>query len=475
MKKLLLVLPLFVLGLTASAQVVSSCQTTFIDTLKYVDQVKTSGWSAISTNTNNDQFAPGYGYAGFAQRFEAPDSVKVLGFSFGGFVFSGASDTVVCRLYKADGSGFPGVQVDSVIHSVPLVAGFTSPLDADIIRNTVIFGSGHVLEGDYIVTVENFGTSDIYLVRNQDGDGVAEDLCLTYYRGLTDPSWDGWYSAFSFGAGWNFDMAFEPIVEYSFDSELTLSSDSICGADTLIVFDTIVAFDDSVLYNKMYNPNFSTYTGYSTSVSYNYGDGMSDGTGSHVYSGNGNFTISSSDTIFTSGWTNDYFLASCSDVVNVSSASLGMDTTICMQSSMVLYPGVFDTYSWNSGQMTDSITVGPVVNAGVITYTVDVTSASCNSSAAITITFDNCTGINEAAQYFLNVYPNPANDNFTIKTDISGEYDLKMYDYQGKLVMSLNMSGTVQNIDVSGLEQGVYVVSISDEKQVVRKKLQILR
>ena len=76
----------------------SSCQTTYLDTLKYVDQVKTSSWTAIPVNVINDGGA--YGYAGFGQRFEAPDSVKVLGFSFRGFVYSGASDTVVCRFMK---------------------------------------------------------------------------------------------------------------------------------------------------------------------------------------------------------------------------------------------------------------------------------------------------------------------------------------------------------------------------------------
>ena len=89
-------------------------------------------------------------------------------------------------------------------------------------------------------------------------------------------------------------------------------------------------------------------------------------------------------------------MSTCSDVVFVeAAASLGSDTTVCMQSSMILSPGVFDTYSWNTGQLTDSIIVGPILNPGVITYTVDVTSASCNSTASITITFDNCIGIEE--------------------------------------------------------------------------------
>jgi len=527
--------------LATSAQVASSCQTTYLDTLKYVDQVKTSSWTAIPVNVINDGGA--YGYAGFGQRFEAPDSVKVLGFSFRGFVYSGASDTVVCRLYEANGSGLPGVQVDSVIHTVPLVAGFTSPLDAAEIMNTVMFGSGHVLEGDYIVTVENFASSDMYLVRNTAGDGAGEDLCLTYYRGLSDPSFDAWYSTFSFGAGWNFDMPFEPIIEYSFDSELTISAGSICGSDALIVFDTIVSFDDSILHNKMYNPNYATYTGYTTSVNYDYGDGISDGTGVHMYNGNGNFVVSASDTILASGWTNNSFVSTCSDVVFVETqpnagtagtlavcqgavptdaelfaalngtptaggtwtnigltytytvtavspcagiaiadvvvteqtAFLGSDTTICMQSSMILSPGVFDTYSWNTGQLTDSIIVGPILNPGVITYTVDVTIASCNSTASITITFDNCLGIEEIKNHSLIAYPNPANDNFTINTDFTQNYELKIYDNQGKMILVQEMIGTVENIDVSGLQQGMYFLTVSDGKQIVRKKLQILR
>jgi len=602
-------LSLIMITLATSAQVASSCQTTYLDTLKYVDQVKTSSWTAIPVNVINDGGA--YGYAGFGQRFEAPDSVKVLGFSFRGFVYSGASDTVVCRLYEANGSGLPGVQVDSVIHTVPLVAGFTSPLDAAEIMNTVMFGSGHVLEGDYIVTVENFASSDMYLVRNTAGDGAGEDLCLTYYRGLSDPSFDAWYSTFSFGAGWNFDMPFEPIIEYSFDSELTISAGSICGSDALIVFDTIVSFDDSILHNKMYNPNYATYTGYTTSVNYDYGDGISDGTGVHMYNGNGNFVVSASDTILASGWTNNSFVSTCSDVVFVETqpnagtagtlavcqgavptdaelfaalngtptaggtwtnsgltytytvtavspctgiatadvvvteevqpdagtagtiavcqgttptdaelfaalngtptaggtwtnigltytytvtavspcagiaiadvvvteqtAFLGSDTTICMQSSMILSPGVFDTYSWNTGQLTDSIIVGPILNPGVITYTVDVTIASCNSTASITITFDNCLGIEEIKNHSLIAYPNPANDNFTINTDFTQNYELKIYDNQGKMILVQEMIGTDKNIDVSVLEQGVYILTISDGNQVVRKKLQILR
>ena len=59
--------------------------------------------------------------------------------------------------------------------------------------------------------------------------------------------------------------------------------------------------------------------------------------------------------------------------------------------------------------------------------------------------------------------------------DFEDNYELQIYDNQGKMVLFQQMTGTVKNIDVSGLQQGVYVLSISEGNQVIRKKLQILR
>lgn len=477
MKKLLLLLSLCVVNFSTFGQIGSSCQTYFTDTVKYIEEAKTSVLLGISVNTNNDATATGYGYAGFAQIFAAPDSIRVLGFSFGGWISSGFTDTVVCRLYQANGSGMPGVQIDSVLHAVSLENGFTAPLTSNQINNEVLFGAGHVLEGDYIITVENFSTSDLFLVRSSAGDGSAEGLCLLYYRGLSDPSFDGWYSAVTFGSQWDFDMNFKPIIEYSVTSELIFSDDTLCQNDLLMVTGAIVSFDDSLLYNRMYNPNYASYTGYTVnnSLIYHYGNGNSDAVGAESYMVSGDYTITGMDTLFTDLWTANSVEVICSGMVNVNGADLGMDTIVCMQNVMVISPGVFDTYSWNTGVVTDSITIGPILNPGVITYTVDVTSGLCNSTASITITFENCTGIEEAKNHSLNAFPNPASDNFTIKTDFTENFELKIYDNQGKVVMVQRLTGIAENIDVSRLSEGMYVVVISDKNRVVRKKVQILR
>ena len=48
-------------------------------------------------------------------------------------------------------------------------------------------------------------------------------------------------------------------------------------------------------------------------------------------------------------------------------------------------------------------------------------------------------------------------------------YELQIYDNQGKMVLVQQMTGTVKNIDVSGLQQGMYFLTVSDGKQLYVK------
>ena len=43
--------------------------------------------------------------------------------------------------------------------------------------------------------------------------------------------------------------------------------------------------------------------------------------------------------------------------------------------------------------------------------------------------------------------------------DFEDNYELQIYDNQGKMVLFQQMTGTVKNIDVSALQQGVYILS----------------
>jgi len=72
----------------------------------------------------------------------------------------------------------------------------------------------------------------------------------------------------------------------------------------------------------------------------------------------------------------------------------------------------------------------------------------------------------------MSMYPNPASDRISIETSAQIQA-LVIYDLLGKAVVSLNNvnSKRLDNIDVSSLNKGIYLLSISTDKGRVTKKL----
>jgi hypothetical protein len=73
-----------------------------------------------------------------------------------------------------------------------------------------------------------------------------------------------------------------------------------------------------------------------------------------------------------------------------------------------------------------------------------------------------------------NVYPNPAKGSFVIETSVTEKQSVQVYDINGKIVLSQNITGTT-NIDASTLPEGVYNISITNSKNVVNKRLVIVK
>ena len=67
------------------------------------------------------------------------------------------------------------------------------------------------------------------------------------------------------------------------------------------------------------------------------------------------------------------------------------------------------------------------------------------------------------------MYPNPVRDEL----NIVGEYNsLNIYDISGKLVLSTDRTRT---IDVSRLENGIYLVNVISKNQNITNKITITR
>jgi hypothetical protein len=74
----------------------------------------------------------------------------------------------------------------------------------------------------------------------------------------------------------------------------------------------------------------------------------------------------------------------------------------------------------------------------------------------------------------LNIYPNPAQNNFTIETSSAEKQNVLVYDINGKQVLAQTINGNT-NIDISNFNAGVYNVSITNNIGITNKRLVIVK
>jgi Leucine-rich repeat (LRR) protein len=84
-------------------------------------------------------------------------------------------------------------------------------------------------------------------------------------------------------------------------------------------------------------------------------------------------------------------------------------------------------------------------------------------------------GINKFANNsVVNIYPNPAQSNFTVETNATEKQTLQLFDVNGKLVLTQNITDKTA-IDVNNLNAGVYSLNIIDNQSTLTKKLVIVK
>ncbi len=83
------------------------------------------------------------------------------------------------------------------------------------------------------------------------------------------------------------------------------------------------------------------------------------------------------------------------------------------------------------------------------------------------------TSVQPVLQPFLNIYPNPAANQFTIAAD-NNIHTLAIFDITGKKVYSIATTGNKVKIQTQ-LPTGIYVVQIQTDKGVEMRKLQITK
>ncbi|HXU26410.1 MAG TPA: T9SS type A sorting domain-containing protein [Bacteroidia bacterium] len=85
-------------------------------------------------------------------------------------------------------------------------------------------------------------------------------------------------------------------------------------------------------------------------------------------------------------------------------------------------------------------------------------------------------GINQFADVnnAVNIYPNPAQNNFTIQTTLNIKQTVEVFDVNGNLILMQTINGTT-NIDVTNLNAGVYNINMANNYGVTNKRLVIVK
>lgn len=91
--------------------------------------------------------------------------------------------------------------------------------------------------------------------------------------------------------------------------------------------------------------------------------------------------------------------------------------------------------------------------------------------AEIAFSYDSTLSVENEKELVFSIYPNPAKSTVNVSSNLEQATHLSVYDLTGKQVLSNTISFGNNNINISSLSSGVYVMRVSTPAQTVTKKL----
>lgn len=173
--------------------------------------------------------------------------------------------------------------------------------------------------------------------------------------------------------------------------------------------------------------------------------------------------VSSSDPAVTSANNGSNLKVQAIPVV-----SAGVDTTVCVGSTLILAGTGAAAYSWDNS-ITNNVPFTPV--AGTTIYTVTGTGAGgCLATDQVAVTAENCAGIETYKNTAkIAIYPNPADEYIVVK-GLENIKTIKILDLTGRVVKVFDLNSTGE-YSVSELGEGSYFVTVTSNKEAYAKKI----
>lgn len=162
----------------------------------------------------------------------------------------------------------------------------------------------------------------------------------------------------------------------------------------------------------------------------------------------------------------------CDSILTLDLTITNANYTVSVSSGIHLtsnQPGA--TYQWLDCSNGNAPIAGATNQVYIATingdYACEVTYQTCSgTSTCVTV---NSVGIEDAANTFASVYPNPVNDLLTVTLSDLDNAQFELMDVQGKMIMSSTINNGEQ-IDMSNLESGIYFVRlISNENRMIKR------
>lgn len=155
-----------------------------------------------------------------------------------------------------------------------------------------------------------------------------------------------------------------------------------------------------------------------------------------------------------------------------------VDTT-CFYHPVVLSPGTPALGQYSGAGVTNSVsgaTFDPKdLPSGAYTIIYTATDANgCQGSAAQSIVVDGCISVEELENYNIAIYPNPANQTFTVSSDKLMKFNtINLTDQLGRVIESWTINSTFLSLDVANVAAGNYNLVFKGTNGRAIEKVQI--
>ena len=147
------------------------------------------------------------------------------------------------------------------------------------------------------------------------------------------------------------------------------------------------------------------------------------------------------------------------------------NSIICNGASVTFTASGASSYTWTGGA-TGSVTVFSPSNS--TSYTVSANSGTCVGLSVVNVMVTQCTGISKliAGTAEFVAYPNPFSSSLKLENPTATAMNVTLSDALGRVVyQAVIKGGEASEIDTQNLNEGFYVVTLSNNEGSSTKKL----